>query len=237
MRLLPLAVFALLAASSARARAAPPSEAEQARRHFEAGTKAFNLGEFKRAVEEYKAAYNSKADPVFLYNIAQAYRLDNNLQQSLFFYKSYLVNSPRAPNRREVEERIHKLETQLAEQRALTSMPPNAPVPPGGTATTIEPDPATVASTSTTRTEPRSTTTTTTEPKSTTTTTATTTTGTSGALTATAPKRRDTEPVYKKWWLWTVVGVGVVGIGLGVGLGVGLSGGPPSSNLGATRVF
>lgn len=232
MRLLPAVLFTLLAASGPRARAAPPTDSEQARKHFEAGSKAFNLGEFKRAIEEYKAAYNVKADPVFLYNIAQAYRLDNNLQQSLFFYKSYLVNSPKAPNRREVEERIHKLEVQLNEQRALTSMPPNAPVAPGTTGT--EPDPTTT--TVATRTpEPRTptTTTTTTEPRTTT----TATTGTSGSLTATAPPKKDNQPIYKKWWLWTVVGVGVVGIGLGVGLGLGLSGGPPSSNLGATRVF
>jgi hypothetical protein len=29
-------------------------------------------------------------------------------------------------------------------------------------------------------------------------------------------------PTYKKWWVWTIVGVGVAGIALGVGLGVGL---------------
>jgi hypothetical protein len=30
------------------------------------------------------------------------------------------------------------------------------------------------------------------------------------------------QPVYKKWWLWTIV-VGVVAVGVGVGLGVGLT--------------
>jgi hypothetical protein len=62
--------------------------AEAARRHFEEGTKAFNLGEFERAAKEYRAAYNAKADPVFLYNIAQAYRLANDFSDALFFYKS-----------------------------------------------------------------------------------------------------------------------------------------------------
>jgi hypothetical protein len=38
----------------------------------------------------------------------------------------------------------------------------------------------------------------------------------------TAPPAKPT-PVYKKWWLWTTVGVVVVGVGLGVGLGIGLS--------------
>jgi len=35
------------------------------------------------------------------------------------------------------------------------------------------------------------------------------------------PPKKHT-PVYKKWWLWTTVGVVVVGAGLGVGLGLGL---------------
>ncbi len=30
-------------------------------------------------------------------------------------------------------------------------------------------------------------------------------------------------PAYKKWWVWTIVGVGVAGAALGVGLGIGLS--------------
>jgi tetratricopeptide (TPR) repeat protein len=34
-------------------------------------------------------------------------------------------------------------------------------------------------------------------------------------------------PVYKKWWLWTIVGVVVVGAGLGLGLGLGLRKPPP----------
>ena len=32
----------------------------------------------------------------------------------------------------------------------------------------------------------------------------------------------DNTPVYKRWWLWTLVGAAVVGVGLGVGLGLGL---------------
>jgi len=39
-----------------------------------------------------------------------------------------------------------------------------------------------------------------------------------------SPQPRPQTPLYKKWWLWTVVG-GAVAVGLGVGLGVGLSGG------------
>jgi len=47
------------------------------------------------------------------------------------------------------------------------------------------------------------------------------------------PKPVDKRPVYKKWWLWTTVGlVAAAGVGLGVGLGLGLSSGPPKGSLG-----
>ena len=41
-----------------------------------------------------------------------------------------------------------------------------------------------------------------------------------------APAKEPT-PVYKKWWLWTIVSVVVVGGALGVGLGLGLRKPPP----------
>jgi len=43
------------------------------------------------------------------------------------------------------------------------------------------------------------------------------------------PVSSEPVPIYKKWWLWTIVGVVVVGGALGVGLGLGLRG-PPSFN-------
>ena len=47
------------------------------------------------------------------------------------------------------------------------------------------------------------------------------------ALTATAtaaPRPSERTPVYKKWWVWTIVGVGVAAIAVGVGVGVSQSG-------------
>ena len=64
------------------------------------------------------------------------------------------------------------------------------------------------------------------------------TTTNAATLTATAPPPEKT-PVYKKWWLWTAVGVVAVGIGvgLGVGLGTSSSGSLPSTTFGAAKPF
>jgi hypothetical protein len=104
------------------ARAAAPTGADEAlsaeaRKHYEEGTKAFNLAEFPRAIAEFKAAYNAKPDPLLLFNIAQAFRLGGDDAQALLFYKSFLRNMPDAPNRKEVEARIRTLEKAVAEQQ------------------------------------------------------------------------------------------------------------------------
>ena len=86
--------------------------ATDARRRFDAGNAAYSRGEFVHAAEEYKAAFKEKQDPVFLYNIAQAYRLAGDAKNAVFFYRSYLRNLPNARNRHEIEDRITKLERQ-----------------------------------------------------------------------------------------------------------------------------
>src|SRR5262249_14457042 len=124
----------VLGSPSANAQSQKEKDVEAARKHFEEGSAAFSLGEFTRAIDEYRAAYKLKRDPVFLYNIAQAYRLAGDLSQALFFYKSYLSNLSRAPNRDEVEDRIRTLDAQLKAQTKIQTTPPNGTVPPGSVA-------------------------------------------------------------------------------------------------------
>ncbi len=130
-----LVLSAWLACSIAGGARADQAESD-AKVHYDEAGKAFSLGEFERAAQEYRAAYQAKPDASFLYNIAQSYRLGNNFQQALFFYRSYLHSEPDASNRDEVEDRIHKLEAQIAAQRAVTAQPPNTTQGP----TTTTPD-------------------------------------------------------------------------------------------------
>lgn len=138
-RLPPVAVLAIAALTlaplghwSGRARAADRGEAPaaEAKRHYEEGTKAFNLGEFSRAIAEFKAAYNAKPDPLLLYNIAQSYRLAGDSAQALFFYRSFLRNMPDAPNRKEIEGRIRALEKQVEKQDTERKREPHTTAPP-----------------------------------------------------------------------------------------------------------
>jgi hypothetical protein len=139
-----VAVAWLAVGGAGQARATDDPVAVEAKRHYEEGTKAFNLGEYPRAIAEFKAAYNAKPDPLLLYNIGQSFRLGGDAAQALFFYKSFLRNMANAPNRKEVEGRIRTLEKLVEEQKnqppavaaaaapaaARKEEPPPVPAPP-----------------------------------------------------------------------------------------------------------
>jgi len=242
------AVLVVAGVPAARAQEPAPKRSDdpaavEARRHYEEGTKAFNLGEFPRAIAEFKAAYNAKDDPSLLYNIAQSFRLEGDAAQAVFFYRSFLRNMPTAPNRREVEGRIHTLEKQLEDQKkeeqkkeaaapvapvpdpapvppvvAPAPVAPPAPEPPPATATIPAappaPEPVPVEKPLPTAPPPVE------------------------AAPAAAdltrapaePSSAASKPFYKKWWFWTAVGVVAV-VGLGAGIAAARDK-PPSTSLG-----
>jgi outer membrane protein assembly factor BamD (BamD/ComL family) len=207
-------LFAVLSACAiARADGNVTNNAE-ARRHYDEGSTAYSLGDFTHAAEEYKAAYKAKPDPAFLYNIAQAYRLANDAPNALFFYRSFLHNLPDAPNRQEVEDRIAKLEAQLAARDAMVKQPPNTTIPPEGRAPAKPPVVETRPSVeSPSITQPEL------------------------VVTTAAPPPKHT-PVYKKWWLWTAVGVVVAGAAAGTAAALVLSKpSAPDSHFGTVGVY
>jgi tetratricopeptide (TPR) repeat protein len=111
------------------AAAPPPSAAELARAHFERATNHYNLGQFEEAITEFRKAYEVKADPSFIFNIAQSYRHLGINDKAIFFYRRYLSMHPDPPDRAQVEERIRQL---TALVRAREAAPP-APEPTAAT--------------------------------------------------------------------------------------------------------
>jgi tetratricopeptide (TPR) repeat protein len=122
-----LALLVLLAAV-AHARADEPPDGD-AKRHYQAGTKHFNLGEYDEAVKEYKEAYRLSEKPYLLYNIAQSYRLSGNEKEALKFYNSFLNAFPDAPNRDAVLALISDLEKSIAAHHDTATKPPTGPEP------------------------------------------------------------------------------------------------------------
>jgi tetratricopeptide (TPR) repeat protein len=111
-----LALAALAPGVNRAARAEPPapaaaaSAASEVERHAEIGKRHFDHGRFQDAIAEYREAYELRASPIFLHEIADAYRQLGIVDRALFFYDRYLETRPDAPDRGEVEGIISELE-------------------------------------------------------------------------------------------------------------------------------
>jgi tetratricopeptide (TPR) repeat protein len=131
-----LALLAMVLASEAYAqpRGASPQQLNFARELYQRATRHYELGDYDRAIEEYKRAYEISAAPALLFNLGQVYRLKKDPATALRFYTNYLRLQPGAPNRADVEGLIVEMraavEKQDNERAAKNQPPPPRPQPP-----------------------------------------------------------------------------------------------------------
>ena len=130
-----------------------------ARKDFEAGERAYNLGDFNKAAELFKQAYDEWPKPEFLFNLAQTYRQAGDCKQALFFYKRFLslkqsdTKKPIKPElKTEVEKRIVELEE--CTRRELANKPPDQLDNGNGSATSTTTTGTTGATNASTTTNP-----------------------------------------------------------------------------------
>jgi len=122
-------------AGDAAAMQLSPLQKAEMKQHYDKATRAYDIQKYTEAVEEYQKAYEIGGDPAMLYNVAQSYRLNDQLPDALRFYRRYLQRSPNARNREDVERKIADLERTIAERRkasasAVQTAPPPLLVPP-----------------------------------------------------------------------------------------------------------
>ncbi|MES1207182.1 MAG: tetratricopeptide repeat protein [Pseudomonadota bacterium] len=114
-----------------------PQQKQEIHQHYDRATRAYDLGKYTEAVDEYQKVYEIDGDPVMLYNIAQAYRLNDQPQDAIHFYRRYLQRSPEARNREDVERKIAAQEKLIEDKRraAAAVQPPPIPTTPKTTTT------------------------------------------------------------------------------------------------------
>jgi tetratricopeptide (TPR) repeat protein len=130
------------------------TDEQKARVLFADGQKAYDVGEFERALSLYSEAYKLKTLPGFLFNIAQCHRQLGNFERASFFFGRFIDNSkPAAPNVELARELMTDMERRQAEKAAAKAKsdapiaPPLTPVevgafpPPPSPA--VEPEPLT----------------------------------------------------------------------------------------------
>lgn len=123
--LFPALAFLLLLAAGAAGTAvaqpaAPQSEAArkaEAKRLADDATRKYNLGQFKEALDGYSKAYESFPAASLLFNLGQCHRSLGNHERAVFFYEGYLREKPNAPNRDLVEELLVEERASLTKQR------------------------------------------------------------------------------------------------------------------------
>lgn len=166
-----------------------------AREEFKAGSRYFEIGDYVHALEHFKTAYIAFEDPAILFNIAQCQRLMNQKVEALRSYRIYLQKRPETPNRDEIQKIIVTLEDAIRKDNTASSLPPTGVE--GANNPRVEDKPAPAP-----------------EPAPV----------TAAPVQTTRPPEPEVDrtPVYKKWWLWAIVG-GVVVAGVAVGVGVGVA--------------
>jgi tetratricopeptide (TPR) repeat protein len=92
----------------------------------ETGVRLYERGDFSGAIQSFSAGYALRPNPVFLFNIAQAYRKSGQDQSALSFYGKFIAASPQSPYRAEAEAYIAYLRGKLG----LDRPPPPPPPPP-----------------------------------------------------------------------------------------------------------
>jgi tetratricopeptide (TPR) repeat protein len=121
-----------------------------AKKHFDAGTAAFDVGEFAKAIDEFRASYEAAQIPSTLYALAQAQRKNQDYEGALHSYELYLERSPKGKFRPEAQGSIDEIKKLLDERKRVAELQQEvrrAP-PPGVPSSPEEPrDAATPAAT------------------------------------------------------------------------------------------
>lgn len=112
-------------------------EEQKARALFKEGQTAYDVGEFKHALELYTEAYKAKPLAGFLFNIAQCHRQLGDYKLASFFFGRFIDNSsnesPVVAQARELLEDMNRRQAE-AEKAAAAAPKTDAPL-----ATSLEP--------------------------------------------------------------------------------------------------
>lgn len=103
--------------------AAPRTLDAEVERHAALGQRLLERGRTQEAIAEFRRAYELRADPRLLFDIAEGYRRLGLVDQARFFYERYLAAAPEAPDREDVEAALAAL------GRPTPPRAPTAPAP------------------------------------------------------------------------------------------------------------
>jgi tetratricopeptide (TPR) repeat protein len=131
----------VLASGAAHADDATAENKALAQERYDAGKRAYDIGDFDAAIVEWKKAYQLFGAPDFLFNIAQACRQKRDYDEAIFFFNAYLRAQPNARNRPEVEALRDEMVALKNKEQVMRQAPPQDVQPVDASKTTSRPDP------------------------------------------------------------------------------------------------
>lgn len=132
MLVAPAGVAGPAVAPGSKAKPANATLKARAKVFFERGITAYRDRRYKDAIDAFLEAHRIYPSPVLSYNAARAYEQMGDNAGALHFYRAYLRQAPKAPDRASVEKRVGELEAALArtgvQQVTIRSKPEAATV-------------------------------------------------------------------------------------------------------------
>jgi tetratricopeptide (TPR) repeat protein len=96
---------------------APEDNLTKAKELFERGEAFYKLGEYDKALNEYREAYLVSKAPLLLLNIAQCYRYLGQYEEAKHNYEAFVREDPNSLYRQEMEDKIAEMEIILDAKR------------------------------------------------------------------------------------------------------------------------
>lgn len=110
----------------------PDPDLEIAKRHYRAGTAAYDASDYATALVEFEAAHRVLPKPDLAFNIARCHDRMEHVAEAIAGYRRYLATVPPPSDEASVRERVRVLEARLAAQGtpARPALTAAAPAPP-----------------------------------------------------------------------------------------------------------
>ncbi|MBX3276188.1 MAG: tetratricopeptide repeat protein [Sandaracinaceae bacterium] len=114
----------LVGAAHAGAQDTASRASPEARRHFEAGTAAFDVGDYEQAATEFRAAYDLTRHPDLLFNVYSALERAGRIEEAAEALDGYLRDGdPDGERRAALTARLARLRERIAGARAAREEP------------------------------------------------------------------------------------------------------------------
>jgi hypothetical protein len=172
----------------------PAHADDEARVRSRSGIERFRRGEYAAAIADFEASYALRPLPELRFNIAQAQRSLGRCDDALAEYERYLSEAPAGRRRAQAESGAAEMRACVSAQPAAPPAPLPTTPPPEAAAPSQPPPPEVHASPLPSAAMP--------------------------VMASSAHAPRERTPLYKKWWLWTALGVVVAGAVTGIAVGV-----------------